>query len=325
VLHLTEYVYLALDFWRYLRGKDYFRQPQGLGPYFQDNRCYYNDLTGKALWNGAFKDGVPVLYLPSSGKSVTNPCMVLLWALGSLDRYFLYKEIRFLDNVRRASRWLLDNVHPDGYWPIDIECYSPSKGYHSSNSCMNQGLALSFVTRILQNELLDCNLHLEFDDLAKRVAENMLLPLDHGGTAREHGEDLYLYEFASVNECLVFNGWVFGIFGLWDHARRTADPVVQGKLDRSILTLNKTLSLFIRNNGWSYYDTAGRLASPFYQDLHISLLEALYRLTTIETFREQMQVCQKGNSFINRTWYTITKIKDKLFDKQLYSSQPLTK
>lgn len=318
---LKTYGYVALDFWRYLRGKDYFRQPQGLGPHFRDARCYYNDLTGKALWDGEVQDGVPILYLPSCGKSVANPCMVLLWALGSLDRYFLEGEVGYLDNAGRAARWLMDNVLPAAYWEGDIEAADPSHEYYSGNSCMDQGLALSFLTRIIQNKLLDPGLRFELDDLARRVAENMLRPLDQNGTARERGEDLCLYEYACVDECVVFNGWVYGLFGLWDHARRTADPLTQWQLDRSLATLKRALPLFIRSDGWSYYDTGRRLASPFYHDLHISLLEALHLLTGESAYREQMQAFQKGNSRMNRAWYTLNKIKDKLFDKELYSSQ----
>jgi heparosan-N-sulfate-glucuronate 5-epimerase len=316
-----DYAYLALDFWRYLRGKDYFRQPQGLGPYFRDARCYYNDLTSKALWDGEVQDGVPVLFLPSSGKTVASPCMVLLWALGSLDRYFLEGKGGYLDNAERAARWLVANVLPAGYWEGDFQASDPSHEYYSGNSCMNQGLALSFLTRVLQNRLFDSVLRVEIEDIARRVAENMLRPLDQGGTARERGEDLYLFEFASKDECVVFNGWVYGLFGLWDHARRTADPVTQRQLDRSLATFKRALPRSVRNDGWSYYDTGGRLASPFYHDLHISLLEALHLLTGERAFREQMRAFQNANGRLNRVWFTLNKIKDKLRDNALYSSQ----
>ena len=318
---LKNYGYLALDFWRYAHGKDYFRQSQGLGPHFRDARCYYNDLTGKALWNGEVQNGVPVLYFPSSGKSVANPCMILLWALGSLDRYFLEGEVGFLDNAGYAARWLLENVRSEGYWDGGVAGSDPSHDYYSDNSSMNQGLALSFLTRILQNELLNHSLRLELDVLTRRVLDTMLQPIEQGGTARERGEDLYLYEFAYMDECVVFNGWVYGIFGLWDHACRTADPVTQRQLDKTLATLKRTLPLFIRSDGWSYYDTQGRIASPFYHDLHISLLEALQLLTGDSAFREPMQIFQKVNNRKNRLIYTLNKIKDKLFDKQLYSSQ----
>jgi len=318
---LRTYGYLVLDFWRYLRGKDYFRQPQGLGPHFRDARCYYNDLTGKALWDGNVRDGVPVLYLPSRGKTVADPCMVLLWALGSLDRYFLEGEVGYLENAGRAASWLVDKVLPEGYWEGELGASDPSIKYYSSNSCMTQGLALSFLTRILQNGLLDPGLRLELDDLARRVAENMLQPLDQNGTVGERGEDLYLYEYARVDECVVFNGWVYGLFGLWDHARRTADLATQRHLDRSLATLKRALPLFKRSDGWSFYDTRGRLASPFYHDLHISLLEALHLLTEERAFFDQMRAFQKANSRINRARYTLNKIKDKLSDKELYASQ----
>jgi hypothetical protein len=85
--------------------------------------------------------------------------------------------------------------------------------------------------------------------------------------------------------------------------------------------LKRALPFFVRSDGWSYYDTGGRLASPFYHDLHISRLEALHLLTGESAFHDQMQAFPKGNSRMNRARCTLDKIKDKLFDKELDSSQ----
>jgi len=318
---LNDYYYLAKDFWRYLRGTDYFRQPQGLGPYFHDSRCYYNDLRGKSTWNGQRQDGVPALYVPSSGTVTVSPCMVLLWALGSLDRFFLEGDKVFLTNAESAARWLVASVLPEGYWDGDFQEFDPSHRYYSNNSCMNQGLALSFMSRLLRYELLEPRLLTELDSLSRRVALNMMRPLHENGTALRKGQDLYLLECTRVDESVVFNGWVYGLFGLWDHVGRTDDLDMAKYLKHSLATMQKSLFLFRRKDGWSYYDTMERIASPFYHDLHISLLDALHRLTGESVFEEQRQVFQRSNTRVNRMRYTLSKIKDKLLDQEKYSSQ----
>ncbi len=77
---------LSGEFYRYLRGTDYFRQPQGLGRYFDDPRCYYNDLRGKADWKGTLVDGVPALCVTATGREIALPVMTLLYGIGSMDR-----------------------------------------------------------------------------------------------------------------------------------------------------------------------------------------------------------------------------------------------
>jgi len=319
---LREFLYLARDFWRFQTGNDYFRQPQGLGMYFQDKRCYYNDLRGKALWNGAFVENVPALFVPSSRTNIVSPCMVLLWGLGNLDRFFLEKDPVFAQHVQHAVSWLLAHVLPEGYWHSDIIRSDPGHYYYSNNSAMNQGLALSFLTRVVENQLVDASQEKQVLALMQKVFLNMLAPIQEGGTTLLRGNDLFLCEFSRKDGNVVLNGWIFAWFGLFDYVTFSHNPTAEKISNQTVETMQLWLPKFQLPNGWSYYDSSGRCCSPHYHYLHINLLDAMYRITGITDFRENMRILQKANTLLNRLRYTFKKIMDKMFrDSEAYSSQ----
>ena len=158
---------------------------------------------------------MPVLYLPSSEKAVAHPVTVLLWALGSLDRYFLEGEAGYLDNAGRASRWLVDNVLPAGYWETGISASDRSHEYYSGNGCMNQGLALSFLARILQNQLLDPVSALNWMRLLAGSLRPCCSPLNTAGRPASEATISICTSSPAWTSALCFNGWVFGLFGFW--------------------------------------------------------------------------------------------------------------
>ena len=318
---LRDYVFLARDFWRFVRGKDYFRQSQGLGSYFVDERCYYNDLRGKAVWRGAHLSNVPALYIPSQDRNVISPCMVMLYGLGNLDRFFLETNPTFLANSRNVAAWLVDNVRPEGYWDGGFMALDTAHRYYSNNSSMNQGLALSFLVRILEYRLIEGDLADRAHMLVKAVVSNMLLPIAAQGTALRAGDDLFFCEFARTDDCVVLNGWIYGVFGLWDYCRFYEDSAAEAALEATLRTLQKFLPSYRLPDDWSLYDNRGRVASPFYHDLHISLLDALHRLTGDSVFAAHLAAFERANSRRNRVRYMMGKIREKLTDTEAYGSE----
>jgi hypothetical protein len=318
---IKELLFMARDFWSVSTGRDYFHQPQPLGPYFRDSRCYYNDLTGKAFWPGTYLDGVPALYIPAWGGYTTLPVMVLQYGLGCVDRFFLEGDRSYLNSVSRVVGWLLQSLLPNG--SLDsrmnerLSCYQ----FHSSNSCMVQGEALSFSLRVIRNKLVD---EPAISELAARVHDifsSMATPLEKGGTALWEEDKVYLCEYCRLDNYVVLNGWIFAIFGLIDYFDYCKDPQVKGLLDVTLGTLRGALTAYQLRDGWSYYDNKRRISSPFYHELHVSLLDALYRLTNDEEFQTTLKSFRAASTFPNKAWYTVVKIRDRISDKNVYVTQ----
>ena len=76
-------------------------------------------------------------------------------------------------------------------------------------------------------------------------------------------------------------------------------------MDDTLNTIISTLPAF-RNRFWSMYDNSGKIASPFYHNLHIAQMQAMYELTGIEIFnqygkrwkRQQSNIINKSLAFI---------------------------
>jgi heparosan-N-sulfate-glucuronate 5-epimerase len=90
-------------------------------------------------------------------------------------------------------------------------------------------------------------------------------------------------------------------------------------LRMTLETMRRVLPTYCLPGGWSYYDNMGRISSPFYHDLHIAMLDAMYRLTGEPEFDKYKNVFSKSNSRFNRIRYTLNKIKDKLLDRDAVS------
>ena len=110
----AELPFMTRDFILMLSGRDYFHLPENLGNYFRDGRSYYNDMVGKAYWEGSMEDGVPTLFVPSINTRIHFPSMILQYGIGSLDKYFESGNRDLLKNIDSVYRWLSKNIGPDG-------------------------------------------------------------------------------------------------------------------------------------------------------------------------------------------------------------------
>jgi hypothetical protein len=302
------------EFLRYVSGRDYFRQPQPLGAYFSDQRCYYNDLRGKAAWPGPYVEGVPALEIVGPDRPQFSPCMVLLYGLGSMDCFLLQAGSETACKATMSVlRWLEARQTAEGYWPETIPD-STRHEYYSANSAMNQGLALSFLLRVARFVQIggarDAALR-----LLHLVRRNMLKPAVDGGTALARKSDLFFLEYCHRDEIVVYNGWVYAVFGLFDYiAAFPEDDEARAALDCTLSTLERVTPNYQLPNGWARYDDRGRLCSPFYHRLHISLLDALFRLTRASVFSLCTASAMRADRKAMRAYYTLRKIGEKLME-----------
>lgn len=311
---------MTRDFLRVVRGKDYFHQPQGVGGFFVDSRAYYNDFRGKAGWQGRYEKGVPLLYVAALGRHVAFPIMVLQYGLGSVDRLLLEGDKSCSWNIQCVAQWLTGAVNGAGCLDNFFPEMDPDAAFYSSNSGMAQGEALSFLTRVVQYELVPPRLIEQCAALLRPIFENMIRPVHAGGTSLSVGEDLYFVELCRQDATIILNGWIYALFGILDYARFSNDDRAQLMLKQSFLTLEKDLDQYIMNSGWSYYNNRGRVASPFYHSVHIALLEALAKLFRSEPLEYGRQRLCAGEHFTNRAAFTLRKIKEKLCDTTSYTT-----
>jgi hypothetical protein len=108
-----------------------------------------------------------------------------------------------------------------------------------------------------------------------------------------------LQEYPTDPPAHVLNGWIFGLWGLYDAAlagpKWVADQAMAGFED-GVSTLARRLPKYQLPGGWSRYDLISaepiNVASPFYHHLHIQQLIALGRLVDVPVFDRTAAVWQ---------------------------------
>ncbi|MEK7403982.1 MAG: D-glucuronyl C5-epimerase family protein [Acidobacteriota bacterium] len=315
---LIDVLYRARDLWRGVRGHDAY-QDDWLGQYFLDGKSYFTDFRCRAQWHGAYRDNVPVLYMPSLSRTLFFPMTIMQYGLGSIDRYFETGQTVYLEKVRHVTRWLFANCNENGYLDNlfrDINS-NPRIEYYSNNSAMTQGHAISFLVRVTQQRLLP-DLADEAARLAVRLSRNLMLPVDQGGASLYRGRRVYLCEYCRKDDYVILNGWIFALFGLYDYCGAFPGSEADAHLGATLDTLCEEIERFVRPDNWSYYDNQRRFSSPTYQLTHISQCEAMFRLTNRSVFRAVHDRLVLGYNFHNRLKYAVRKIPEKLVDSHRY-------
>lgn len=323
---LPSLFYLARDFVRIQLGRDYFHQPQPLGLHFRDSRCYYNDLRGKAHWAGPRDEDVPVLFLPQQNRRVFFPITILNFGLGSLDCYYTSGETRYRAQAESAARWVVRHLNAEGYLDNLFPELEPDHRYHSSNSGMAQGEALSLLTRVHREigahpDPASTAFGKDVEGAIAAVRENLLKPLEEGGTVLAGKGPLVFCEVCRTDEYVVLNGWIYALFGLLDYSRWSGDERARDLFHESARLMGRELDSYAMAQGWSRYDNKGRVCSPFYHRLHIHLLDAMFRLTGDRAFAAALERFRGGDRIGNRVRFTIRKVADKLTDRVVYGTQ----
>ncbi len=282
-----------------LTGKSVWHVNQDLGNFFAKDqiRGYYNNMMEKVvkLPDLLENNDLPKLNL-ENGKFTYFPVAIFQYGLGCYDLFLKTNDRKFEKKFLQCVEWTV--VHQDikGRWN-NFSHYSPDAPY----GAMAQGEAASLLIRAY----IHTGKYV-FLKAAKDALDFMILPLEEGGTTKYVGEDIFLMEYTFKD--VVMNGFIFSWWGLYDYVLVTHD---NGKykqvLDNSLKTLVKILPQF-RCSYWSMYSLDGLIASPFYHNLHIAQMQALFKLTGNRIFddyakiwlRQQKNPLCKGIAFIRK-------------------------
>lgn len=260
---------MALRWARYAMSSSYYHLPQGPGRCFVPSALegYCNDLTGKTAWRGRTdRAGIPV-HEDARGHAFHFPITVAQKGLGHWDRWLLggRRDAAELEEAKKIAHWLAEDLDANGGWA----CWNRMRAATiSPYSGMAQGQGISLLLR----------LHEATGEQGFRLAADRawrFLVQDRGPqtVVRDfHGFTL-LEEYPKEAVNGVLNGWIFAAFGLHDYALATDWPEARLAARDAFCAIDYSGDLY-DTGSWSAYDLNGRIASPFYHDLHIAQLRA---------------------------------------------------
>lgn len=270
-------------------------QPMGIFTPGEARSGYHMDLRGVAGSYGPPEEAEAWLALLVARRERVMPVMVLQFGLGAWQR-----SVDPLDD--RARQWgeiaeLVADwavVDMDGYGrfvhhqPMP-HTYRIDAGWHSA---MSQALGVSLLVR-----------HGYVSDAARASAS--LLDPDFG-LVRMGAHGPILQEYPATPSPDVLNGWMWGLFGLYDlsiadgHMSDDARTKAARAFDAGVHALIAELPSYETGRGWSTYDRyphrITNVASPFYHRLHVAMLGALARIASVEQAQELEAVAARWNA-----------------------------
>ena len=260
-----------------LAGKSVWHVNQDLGKFFSNREIlgYYNNLTEKVtkMPELLVDENLPQLEI-GNGQMVYFPVAIFQYGLGAYDLYLKTNDIVYLKKFNQCVKWALEHQENSGAWSNFFYIY-PEHPY----GAMAQGEGASLLIRAYKytndNEYLEA---------AQKAIDFMLKPLGEGGTTKYDGNNAYLMEYTFKG--MVLNGAIFAWWGLYDYVLAANDQGhYKAAKENTLRTIIEVLPSFT-STFWSKYSMDGLLASPFYHNIHVAQMEAMYILTGNGAFKQ---------------------------------------
>lgn len=283
-----------------LTGQSIYHVNQSNGEFYNKTKLhgYYNNMMEKVLRAPEYINTNEMPYQKLGyGKIFYFPVGVFQYAFGLLDLFYKTGEQKYKDKFKHCADWALKKQLESGAWD-NFSYYYPQNPY----GAMAQGQGASLLIRAYE-QFKDK----EYVHAAKKAIDFMIVDIKDGGCTLYSKEDVIFLEYP--HRKAVMNGWIFSWWGLYDYVLVTQDNShYKELLDKSCNSLINTLPLFCKSY-WSMYDLENRISSPFYHNLHIAQMQAMYNLTGEQVFddyakqwaRQQKNLLCQSVAFIKKS------------------------
>jgi heparosan-N-sulfate-glucuronate 5-epimerase len=220
------------------------------------------------------KVGVPYNAPTSTYPASYHPTTIAQYALANWNAYLATRHEKYREAFMIQARWLVDHeshlADDAGGWPIPFavrDYYAPKQWL----SALTQGHGISVLVRAYR--LTDEDVFLQ---VARRAIRTFELDIQEGGVSTSIGDDGVFFEEVAVYPAAhILNGYLLGLFGLYDYVALTGDIQITAIIRRSLATLHTLIDGF-DTGYWSRYDLLFKhLTSRYYHTLHVMLLEIL--------------------------------------------------
>lgn len=293
-------------------GKSQFHQTQSVGKNFIPNEIkgYPSDLTNKINWEGKLDDNGIILNKLTNGKLIYFPIAIAQKALAHYDNYLLQNSEKDITLFLNYTNFLISKMDSDG---LVSTWHEQERELLNNYSAMTQGQLISCCCRAY----IHTN-NYEYIDTAKRASFHLTNETEKKLLIKLNNNDLALSEMPNKNNSVILNGWIFSLWGLLE--LEIISPNVElnalnKKLNRSLV---ENMNLF-DTGYWTKYENKKSIASPFYHDLHIEQLKAMYLITQDNTFKKYITKWEgyRRNRFY-KSLSILIKIKQKLLMRRYH-------
>lgn len=258
-------------------------ESKSVGQYYMlfHHKAEYDDLMDSK--------GIPMLNYHGEIGIQYNPIAIAQWGLGNYNIWHETKSNHHYKNFINCADWLVENLESNNFgykvWMhlFDFEYRDTLRAPWYSGLAQGQGI--SVLIRALK-ETNDSKYKQAVDEAIKVFD----VSTDSGGVNYvDSSGDSWIEEYIVHPPTHILNGFIWGLWGLYDYGTFMNDEKVLIKYNSYVDTLIKNLDKY-DTGFWSLYEHSGTwlgmIASTFYHKLHIVQLKVLYQLTKIKKFSE---------------------------------------
>lgn len=222
-------------------------------------------------------NGIPFVYYGNTTGYQRNPVTTseaLSYYCGTFIQTDNVTQLQYLKN---NANWLVDNARQYGNYSL-LEYNFPYR-YNLSppwHSALAQGLAIQALTKAYKITNNDTYL-----DATALLLNSFYVDVKDGGITEKTNNSGWWYEEYAGNGSenpRVLNGMMLDLLALHDYNNSTGSKQANYLFNQGVLALKNNIDTY-DNNGSSYYDSLKFPATPFYQKLHVDLLDKLYKIT----------------------------------------------
>jgi len=281
---------------------------------------YYMNFEEKSRYDGPFdSNDIPLLDYKGTVGLQYNPNAIAQYALGFYDLYLDTKKEDFKTIFLKQADWFVENlriIEADlGLWEYKFD-FEYHKGLKAPwHSALAQGQGISVLARAY--ELTKNNIYKQTATKAFKAFERKIT--EPGGVTFTDDNGYTWFEELIFNPPThVLNGFIWATWGVYDYYLLTKSQKALQLFTEAIKTLENNIQRYDIGFWTVYHLLPTRLkmvASPYYQKLHIVQLEAMYRITGKEIFKEY---AQKWEKYYSKKLYRYTAFIFKCLFKLFY-------
>jgi heparosan-N-sulfate-glucuronate 5-epimerase len=187
-------------------------------------------------------------------------------------------------NILVIGDWF--KTHPSDNGNYSLLIYAFPFSYYNMTVPWYSGLAHGKAIQALLNAYRISG-DLSYVELAEKLLNAFYIEVEDGGlTYKDSNTEWWYEEYSNPNNSIqprVLNGMMFALLGIHDLYNTTHSTNAKFILDQGISSLKSSLPKY-DVLPTSLYDLLGKEATPFYQDIHVRLLENLYSITGDQLF-----------------------------------------
>lgn len=280
---------------------------------------YYMPFFYKAEYKSDVdENGIPKLNYQGNIGSQYNPIAIAQWALGHYNLWCkIQNEENYLKFINGAD-WLVNNLNLNSnnvyVWQHHFDWTYKETLVNPWYSGLAQGQGLSVLCRAYKISKND-----KYLEAAKKVYKSFFIDVKEGGvTFTDQDGNIWIEEYIMKKDPThILNGFIWGLWGIYDYWLLRNDSSVKDLFDRYIKTILININKYDIGY-WSLYELSNlrikMRASVFYHKLHIVQLEILFKMTGISKFENMSKKWKKHlNQKPNKLKATLMKILFKIF------------